>query len=459
MVSAGDTSRRGRQLVGLPPAAIVRMAGLAAAALTMLFASPARPAAGAETSLAPVSLLGWEVDATTGADVCAISSGDRCRSTSQSTSAGGFGYPAGVAVDPRTGDLYVAELNNDRVQELSATGAFVAVLGSSARQESDGGIAADACAGRAFCGAGARGSAAGQLAAPESVAVDPRTGDVYALAIATGDLRVDKLTSTGRFAWRVGRGVNRATGGNLCTAREAGRCGHGAPNADGSDEHGAFKFANQSGDLLAVDARRGLVYVGDEHRVQVFGTDGRWRREIPLVSISAAPQSSVVALALDAAGDLYVVYRTSPPENLSPRERADLIHEFSPSGAPIAVYQVVARSPSSVISIEGMAIAPSGRLAVMGIEVGPITDGRFALLGRAGSRRPLAAFAPPSDNDGIAFGAQSRLYAATAVDETVEVYAPVSPPSALSEPLPCLPGLEARDAPASECGRVGGERE
>jgi hypothetical protein len=366
---------------------------------SLAFSSPPVTAAG----LQPWSYIGWEADGTTGRNVCLLASLDRCQQQRSSAALGGFEYPAGVATDPGSGDLYVAEVRGDRVQQLTEAGIPV----------------------RSFA-SGVRGSAAGQLAAPESVAVEPSTGDVYALTIAEGDLRIDKFSRDGHFLWRVGGDVDRATGADFCDAHERRQCGAGKPNTTESDEHDAFRFANQAGDLLAFDARRGLLYVGDEHRVQVFGPDGSWLREIPLVSISAKAQSSVVALALDPDGDLYAVYRARPPETLTPREQAGLIHEFAPDGRQVAIYRLTPRSPSSVMQILGLAIGSAGQVAAMGVEVGPVTAGRFALLGRAGGWTSMMRFEPPSDNDGISFGPRGKLYAATAVDQTVVAYSPAS---------------------------------
>ena len=54
--------------------------------------------------------------------------------------------PWGIASDPTTGNLYVTEVGNNRVQEFSPSGSFIAAFGSA-------------------------GSGAGQLSAPKGVAV------------------------------------------------------------------------------------------------------------------------------------------------------------------------------------------------------------------------------------------------------------------------------------------------
>ena len=48
---------------------------------------------------------------------------------SQGSGAGQFQTPVGVAVDQASGDVYVADSGNARVQKFSATGAFIAAWG------------------------------------------------------------------------------------------------------------------------------------------------------------------------------------------------------------------------------------------------------------------------------------------------------------------------------------------
>jgi hypothetical protein len=413
--------------------------------------------------VAPSSHIGWEADRTTGGNVCTAASHDKCQSLKQTSEAGGFDYPDSVAIDPVTGDMYVAEVYNNRVQELTAAGTFVSMFGwdvnktdseLAGRSQAEKNVCT--AASKDICGAGASGSAAGQLDAPESVTVDPSSGDVYVAEIAPDDLRVDKYTRDGRFVWRIGKGVNRKTKGNLCTAREIerarARCGPAAQNAPSSAEHGAFKFANQSGDLLAFGGPEHLLYVGDEHRVQAFAADGSWKREIPLASLSAEPHSSVVALALGQSGHLYLVYRVGPVETYQPNERANIVHEFDQSGEQVAEYPMGARYPGSVESINGLAVDRYGQLAAIGVEVGPVPSGRFGLLLSSATGTLISEFTPPVDDDGLAANGQGDLYFATAVDQEVAVYAPALARELVLEPLPCEASSSGDgSAPAPGC--------
>src|SRR5437588_10365473 len=62
---------------------------------------------------------------------------------------GQFTSPYGVAVDPRTGDVYVSDTPNDRVEKFTSSGHYLLKFGS-------------------------HGSGNGQLTHPFGVAVDPR---------------------------------------------------------------------------------------------------------------------------------------------------------------------------------------------------------------------------------------------------------------------------------------------
>jgi hypothetical protein len=97
-----------------------------------------------------------------------------------------------VAVDQGTGDIYVADTGNRRVDEFSSSGTFILAFG-----ENVGGAGVDVCT--ASCQKGASGSTPGEFEAPLLIAVDNSgglsKGDVY--VGDTGDSDVSKFTATG----------------------------------------------------------------------------------------------------------------------------------------------------------------------------------------------------------------------------------------------------------------------
>jgi glucose/arabinose dehydrogenase len=418
---------------------------------------PGAVAAGAESGPIGFAMsrhIGWEVDETTHGKICVVASGAQCRSRRvPSAEPGGFQNPSSVATDPRTGNLYVADTVNDRVQELTAAGEFIATFGWEVNETKDRQATATqqernlcTAASGDFCKAGVPGGAAGQLSYPFSVAVDPRTGDVYVLEISAGDVRVDKFTPGGSFVWMVGKDVNASTKGNLCTAseilRSGVRCQAGAENGVQSVEPGAFKSAQQYGDLLAAGGSGDLLYVGDEHRVQEFDSEGHWKREVLLASISAAQYGSVGALALDPRGDLYLLYKATGSESATSLEAVETVRELNQAGEPVAQFPIEPRLPGAIAHVDGIAIDPAGLMAVIGVELGAAFHMRFGLLYEAATGRLVGRFPPPSDNDGLTFAGDDDLYVAATDDEEVVAYAPVPAADLVTSPVPCEVGAE-----------------
>lgn len=103
---------------------------------------------------------------------------------------------SGVAVDQASGDVYVADTANHRVEEFDANGAFAAMFGWGVK---DGKSEAQTCT--SGCQAGIAGSGAGQLAAPTFIAVDnsggSSSGDVY--VGDTTNNTVTKYDANGNF--------------------------------------------------------------------------------------------------------------------------------------------------------------------------------------------------------------------------------------------------------------------
>lgn len=435
----------------------IRLAGVAAIVTIAVFSVGAVGVRAAPTKapvkLVPASHIGWEVNGATGANVCTVASKDPCRSGRQGATAGGFEYPSSVAVDPRTGNLYTTDDSNNRVQELTAAGAFVAMFGWDVNETEDR-LAAGSQAQKNVCtatsgdtcGPGTRGAAAGQLDYPASVAVAPDTGAVYLLETETGEDRIDKYTSTGRFLWTAGKDVNATTKANICSEREIEqshvKCQAGAEAASDTTEPAAFKSARYDGDLLAVGGPENLLYVGDEHRVQELEADGKWRGEILLASLSSGRGSAVSALALDRYGDLYLVYSVASSPSGTGDEQANVIRKFNPHGEQIAEFSVNPRQPKATVVVNGLAVDPDGELAVIGNEIGANPVTRLGALYDAGTGLPITSFTGPSDNDGITFNGAGDLYVAATDDQEVAAYVPAPVVELVTSPVACEVGPE-----------------
>jgi len=111
--------------------------------------------------------------------------------------------PSGVAVNESTGDIYVVDSANNRVERFGETGAFIAAWGWGV---SDGKEEYEVCT--SACKAGLAGTGAAQFNSPEAIAVDntagPSSGDVYVVSDTVSLINVvEKFTSTGGSLGRV----------------------------------------------------------------------------------------------------------------------------------------------------------------------------------------------------------------------------------------------------------------
>jgi hypothetical protein len=365
--------------------------------------------------------FGREVDLTTGANYCLSKGQDKCGPGKENAAAGGFTFPKGVAGAPN-GNIYVSD-NSNRVQEFDATGAFVSTFGNT-------------------------GSAGGQFNTPTSIAVDSTSGEVY--VEDHHNWRVEKFSATGEFVLAFGKEVDKTTHGDICTAASNHLCGPGVEGGETRDkEGGIFHFLQGYGNLLAVGGPEHLVYVGDEHRVQEYEADGKYKTEIPLTDISPGPESYVTAIAVDDAGDVFLVYRTGIESGL------DVIHKFLPTGTEVksTAYPitVVPTEPGGQLEIGAMALDDEGRLAV--------TEAENFYTGEQSARNTqgtlydmtngsvLTHFSSP-DSRSDAFNGADELFAVAEVDASrgrgheVWGYGPLPVAELISLPQDCVPGIE-----------------
>jgi hypothetical protein len=214
----------------------------------------------------------------------------------EGSSAGQFLVPAGVAVEQESGDVFLADRNNNRIDKFGPEGEFLLAWGWAV---ADGTTKAlQTCATTCFGGTGSpfEGAGTGQFTSVEGIAVNNDSlsvshGDVY--IVDAGNNRVQKFGHEGKFLLMFGGEVNATTKGNVCKAGEA--CKGGVPGK------GAGSFEGLRGRSIAVDAA-GTVYVGDENRVQLFTEGGVVKGEVALPGAGA-----VENLAVDSAKDIYAM--------------------------------------------------------------------------------------------------------------------------------------------------------
>ena len=184
--------------------------------------------------------------------------------------------PYGLAVDAG-GNLYIADLDNNRVRRVSPSGLIDTYVGRGGQGSSgDGGPATSA-----------------QLLSPRNVLVDP-AGNLYVSEFAAH--RVRKVTPNGIISTVAGTGI-------------AGFRGDGGPAT-------AAQLAFPAG--LAMD-RAGSLYVADSQnqRIRQVVATGTI---VTFLGGSAITLLTPLAVATDSAGDLFVTDTTAA------------VHEFSTAG-------------------------------------------------------------------------------------------------------------------------------
>lgn len=139
--------------------------------------------------------------------------------------------PGGVAVNQEgtggatAGDVYVVDRGNNRIQQFTAAGAFVRAFGLNV-----GGAGVHVCTVAASCVVGSASAEAGGLSAPQGIAIDQATGNVY--VTDQNNRRVAAYSATGTFQAAFGYGVDTGAAAlELCTTASTCQAGSSGANA------------------------------------------------------------------------------------------------------------------------------------------------------------------------------------------------------------------------------------
>jgi len=205
-----------------------------------------------------------------------------------------FNSPSGVAVDG-SGNFYVADSDNNRIQKFDSNGTFLATWGS-------------------------EGSGNGQFSWPRGIAVDV-SGMVY--VADRGNNRIQKFDSNGaflatwgsygpragQFDWPCGIAVD---GSGMVYVADAGN--HRIQKFDSNGAFWATWGSYGSGDGqfswprgIAVDVS-GMVYVADteNHRIQKFDSNGALLATWVSSGSGDGQFDSPFGIAVDGSGNVYV---------------------------------------------------------------------------------------------------------------------------------------------------------
>ncbi len=248
-----------------------------------------------------------------------------------------------MAVDRASGDIYVSDANNNRIDEFDGSGNFVRAWGWGVIPPGEGAETeldeSQVCTSATGCGGGLYGSGAGEFASENAygVAVDNEpgasSGDVY--VVDSQNFRVQVFDSEGKFLRTFGERVNK-NGTNVCLAVEASECQAGT----GGEGDSEFDWITQEATIAVGPG--GDVYVGDKARVQVFEPSGAWKETISLAALSS--EGKVTALAVNALGDVFVKDEGVPG-----------VREFEPDGM-----EMLAKFDENSEAVESIALDASG---------------------------------------------------------------------------------------------------
>ncbi len=217
---------------------------------------------------------------------------------------GQFNQPVGVAVNPITGSIYVVDAGNDRIQVFDSTGNFIMKWGSF-------------------------GSGNGQFNNAVGVAVNPSTGGVY-VADQLND-RIQVFDSTGNFIMKWGSfgsgngqffnpidvAVNPSTGGVYVADTFNDRIQVFDSTGNFITSFGTLGSGNgqfRSPEGVAVNPSTGNVFVADtfNDRIQVFDSIGNFITKFGTAGSGNGQFNTAARVAVNpATGNVFVADQTN----------------------------------------------------------------------------------------------------------------------------------------------------
>lgn len=322
--------------------------------------------------------------------VSAAASGATTKFGSPGEGPGQFAEPYGVAVEQGSGDVYVVDTNNQRVEKFDAEGAFLLGWGFGVENGEDKLQTCTTTCRGGFEGAASEMEGPGQLNFPEGVTVDNSLGlshgDVY--VVDRRNNRVEKYGPDGEFIFAFGGEVDKTTKADVCTAASGDTCGAGVEGA------AAGEFEGLGERDVAVDAE-GHVYVGDGNDVQRFSEGGVYEAR----GLGAARE-----LAVASSHEIYV--RTQNGGGV--RE-----YEVSVSGSELLGTELGAPRDAGGTP-RAIAVGPAGELFVMDQPFFSGVEHVQHILEYDAAGDQVEAFAASEEDgdNGLAWGESAeRLYA------------------------------------------------
>ncbi|TGE37386.1 6-bladed beta-propeller [Desulfosporosinus fructosivorans] len=256
---------------------------------------------------------------------------------------GQFSNPSGIVVDNSTSNVYVVDTSNNRIQVFSSTGTYLTQWGE-------------------------YGSGNGQFSAPSGVAVDSER-NVY--VADTSNNRIQKFRYTGDYLTQwgtTGSGDGQfsapsgvavdSTGYVYVTDSSYRRVQKFSSTGTyvtqwGTAGNGNGQFINPSG--IAVDST-GNVYVADafsNNRIQKFSSTGTYLTKWGTTGSGDGQFDTPVSITVDSAGNVYVADCGN-----------NRIQKFNSTGAFLASWQTTGSGDGQFNSPNGVAVDNGGNIYV-----------------------------------------------------------------------------------------------
>ncbi len=255
---------------------------------------------------------------------------------------GRFNSPVEAAIDG-SGDVWITDHNNDRVEKFSATGQFLASYGS-------------------------KGSGNGQFNGPTGIDINKSSGNVY--IVDSGNNRIEELSSTGTFVRAFGTagsesgelndpwGVKIDPAGNVWVAdTKNNRVQEFSATGTFIAAYGSVGTGNaQFKEPEDIAFSGGNMYVTDSgnNRVQELSMTGSYIRQFGSEGDYDGQFEKPEGIAVDSAGNVYVVDTGN-----------NRIQEFTPSGAFLATFGSYGHGEGQLSDPGGIAINAAGDVYVI----------------------------------------------------------------------------------------------
>ncbi len=243
--------------------------------------------------------------------------------------------PVGIAINKSSGYVYISDQANNRVEEFNPSGGFVSVWGFGV---SNGEEKFQVC--KVSCRAGVSGSGSGQFNRPGGVTIDS-AGNVW--VVDESNHRLEEFSSAGSFTAAVGWGVKDGKAeAEVCTTTcQAGISGSG----NGQLNKPAY-----------IAASDGNIYVTDynNNRVERFSTAGAYVAQFGTVGSGNGQFKGPAGITADAFGDLFIV----DDEN-------DRVEELTRIGTYVTSFGTKGTGNGQLNEPEGIAVDSTGTLHVV----------------------------------------------------------------------------------------------